>query len=62
MSDLVQWEIPFISQSMGIGGRFQGRSESPPEMVIERPNHVWVTDITYIRMQHGFLYLCVILD
>lgn len=22
---------------------------------IERPNHVWATDITYIRMRHGFL-------
>lgn len=29
---------------------------------IERPNHVWATDITYIRMRHGFLYLCAILD
>lgn len=28
--------------------------------VIERPNHVWATDITYIRMRHGFLYLCAI--
>ena len=31
-------------------------------LVIERPNHVWATDITYIRMRHGFLYLCAILD
>ena len=29
---------------------------------IERPNLVWATDITYIRMRHGFLYLCAILD
>ena len=29
---------------------------------IERPNHVWATDITTIRMRHGFLYLCAILD
>ena len=29
---------------------------------IERPNHAWATDITYIRMRHGFLYLCAILD
>jgi len=31
-------------------------------LVVERPNHVWATDITYIRMRHGFLYLCAILD
>jgi putative transposase len=29
---------------------------------IERPNHVWSTDITYIRMVRGFLYLVAILD
>lgn len=27
-----------------------------------RANHIWGTDITYIRMQHGFLYLVVFLD
>lgn len=26
------------------------------------PNHIWGTDITYIRMRHGFLYLTVYLD
>lgn len=25
-------------------------------------NQVWSTDITYIRMQHGFLYLVAVLD
>lgn len=29
---------------------------------IIRPNQVWATDITYIRMQRGFLYLVAILD
>lgn len=29
---------------------------------IDRPNQVWATDITYIRMRHGFLYLCAIMD
>lgn len=31
-------------------------------LLIDRPNHVWATDITYIRMRHGFLYLCAIMD
>jgi putative transposase len=29
---------------------------------IERANHVWATDITYLPMAHGFLYLAAILD
>jgi len=31
-------------------------------LLIERPNKVWATDITYIRMRQGFLYLCAIMD
>jgi len=29
---------------------------------IDRSNHVWATDITYIPMKTGFLYLVVIMD
>ena len=29
---------------------------------IVRPNHVWASDITYIPMQHGFLYLTAVMD
>lgn len=29
---------------------------------IERPNHVWCADITYIPMRRGFLYLVAIMD
>jgi putative transposase len=29
---------------------------------IERPNHVWGVDITYVRMRQGFLYLVAFLD
>jgi len=31
-------------------------------MPILRPNHVWGTDITYIRLRDGFAYLAAILD
>ena len=31
-------------------------------VVIERPNQVWSTDITYIPMQGGFLYLVAVMD
>jgi putative transposase len=30
--------------------------------VLTAPNQVWSTDITYLRMPHGFLYLVAILD
>ena len=29
---------------------------------VKRPDHVWSTDITYIRMIRGFLYLCAVVD
>jgi putative transposase len=29
---------------------------------IERPNQVWASDLTYLPMAHGFLYLMAILD
>ena len=29
---------------------------------IIRPNQVWSTDITYIRLPHGFVYLVAIID
>ena len=31
-------------------------------VVVERVNHVWATDITYIRMRRGWGYLTAILD
>ena len=31
-------------------------------MNIDRPNQVWSSDITYIRLTHGFVYLAVIID
>ena len=29
---------------------------------ITRPNQVWATDITYIRLSHGFVYLVAVMD
>jgi len=31
-------------------------------VAITEPNHVWATDITYIPMEHGFLYLVAVID
>lgn len=32
------------------------------DMKIERPNQVWATDITYIKMPGGFMYLIGVID
>lgn len=32
------------------------------DLEIVRPEQVWVCDITYIRLRHGFVYLAVIMD
>jgi putative transposase len=32
------------------------------EVTISRPNQVWSTDITYIPMAHGFVYLVAVID
>ena len=29
---------------------------------ISRPNQVWCTDITYIRLKHGYAYLAAVMD
>ena len=32
------------------------------DLVVTRPNQVWATDITYIPLRHGFVYLVAIID
>lgn len=32
------------------------------DLAITRPNQVWSTDITYIKLMHGFIYLVEVLD
>jgi len=32
------------------------------DLAIDHPNQVWCTDITYVRMDRGFLYLVAIMD
>jgi putative transposase len=33
-----------------------------PEMTVSAPDQVWASDITYIRIENGFVYLAVIID
>jgi len=59
---------------MGIETIYQGPHLSKPHpnhkiypyllrnLKISRVNQVWGTDITYIRLRHGWLYLVAIMD
>ena len=59
---------------MGLEGIAPGPSTSRPavghkvypyllrDVVIERPNQVWSSDITYIPVRDGFLYLVAVMD
>ena len=38
------------------------RIRHPHDLQITRPNHVWCTDVTYIPLQRGFLYLVAVMD
>ena len=31
-------------------------------LAINKPNQVWASDITYVRLRRGFIYLVVIMD
>jgi len=42
--------------------RFYKYKNSIKELEVTRPNHVWVSDITYIRTIKGFCYLVLITD
>ncbi len=31
-------------------------------LAVTHPNQVWSMDITYVRLKHGFVYLCAVID
>jgi putative transposase len=61
-------------RAMGIAGIAPGPNTSKPapehqifpyllrNVHAERPNHIWGIDITYIRLESGWLYLVAVLD
>jgi putative transposase len=63
-----------LMRLMGLRAIFPGPRLSTPRkehktypyllrgMSIVRPNQVWSTDITYIRLRHGFVYLAAVMD
>jgi putative transposase len=63
-----------LMQKLGLAGMAPGQNTSKPHpqhklypyllrgVDVIRPNQVWSTDITYIRLLHGFVYLVAIID
>lgn len=63
-----------LMDKMGIVALYRKRNTSVPNLahriypyllknlLIDRPNQVWATDITYIPMKRGFVFLVAILD
>ena len=63
-----------LMRQMGLVGMAPGPNTSRPHpghkvypyllrgVYIDRPNQVWSTDITYIRLAHGFVYLVAVMD
>lgn len=63
-----------LMRILGLAGMAPGPDTSRPHpqhkvypyllrgVVVTRPNQVWSTDITYIRLAHGFVYLVAVID
>lgn len=63
-----------LMEKMGIGAIYRKRNTSAPHpahpiypyllrnLTVDRPNQVWATDITYVPMKRGFVYLVAIID
>ena len=63
-----------LMRILGLAGMAPGPNTSRPHpqhkvypyllrgVLVNRPNQVWSTDITYVRLPHGFVYLVAIID
>ena len=72
--DVNRKRIQRLMRHMGIMGVAPGPMTSKPHpearrwpylltgVKVERPNQVWSSDITYIPMGHGFMYLTAVVD
>ena len=72
--DVSRHRVRRLMQKMGIEAIYQKPRTSMPNkehriypyllkgLVIDRPNQVWATDITYIPMKRGFMYLVAVID
>ena len=56
------WRIIPVPRPASPHHRIAGYPYLLRDVAITRPNFVWSTDITYIRLAHGFVYLVAIMD
>jgi putative transposase len=73
-SKLGRRHVTTLMRRMGIEAIYRRPITSKPEpghriypyllrgLIVERPNHVWAIDITYIPMARGFVYLAAVMD
>ena len=66
--------VTTLMRKMGMEATYAKPRTSKPEpshriypyllrgLAIDRPNQVWASDITYIPMVRGFVYLCAVMD
>lgn len=63
MMALMDIRTIYLMQNLSKGGWMMYRmSYLLRHLDIAHPNHVWSTDISYIAMEHGFMYLYAIID
>ncbi len=72
--DVNRKRVQRLMRCMGLAGMAPGPNTSRPHsqnkvypyllrgLSVTRPNQVWSTDITYVRLAHGFAYLVAIID
>jgi len=72
--DVNRKRVQRLMRVMGLSGMAPGPNTSRPHpghrvypyllrgVAVTRPNQVWSTDITYIRLERGFAYLVAIID
>lgn len=72
--DVGRWRVRRLMARMGLSPIYQRlrTSDRHPQnrvypyllrrLAIDRPNHVWGADVTYIPMRRGFLHLVAIMD
>lgn len=73
-SEVGRRHVRTLMRKMGIDAVYRRPNTSKPApghkiypyllrgLEIDRPNQVWATDITYIPMARGFVYLCAVMD
>ena len=73
-SEIGRRHVTTLMHEMGIEAVYRRPNTSKPgpghkiypyllrQLTIDRPNQVWATDITYVPMARGFVYLCAVMD